>query len=131
MIELAAAVLASSVLLTLAIGYLAHSVSRTLSITVQAPTALMPPEVADLLRRLDDKLTPTLSPASDEQLTQLVREGVALAETSVLKGHARFRIASEFVSSRAAAQKLALDPRDCALRIEAEVVARSGATDVR
>lgn len=57
-------------------------------------------------------------------LAQLVTEGVALAEASHLKGHARFHIAKQYVMERAAKQKLKYDERDLALRIEAQRLAK-------
>lgn len=126
---LSAALLAGCTLLSVAVGFLAHSVSRAVNVTVtqppitvnvQAPVSLLPPQVQATLDAIDAKLTPALQPATNEQLAGLVREGVAIAELSKLKGSDRFRIAKDYVSSRAAAQLIAVNERELGLAIEAE-----------
>lgn len=118
-----------------AIVYLAHKVRGMMTvnvtqppitvnqppITVQAPTALIPEHVTELLRLIEEKLTPEKPAASDEQLRALVEEGVKVAEGSPLKGADKFRIAREYVEQRAAAANVTVDGRDLALRIEAAV----------
>lgn len=107
------------------IVFLALRISKTLSITVQAPTAELPPSVADTLRALEEKLKPAEMPASDDYLRELVSEGVTLAgESSMKKGPDRFRIARTHVERRLKAMELVADMGDVAQRIEAEVARR-------
>lgn len=103
------------------IVFLATRVSKALSITVQAPTALVPEHVTDLLRRIEERLQPVKPPMSDEAISKLVAEGVRLAEASTLKGADKFRIAREYVMQRAEVAATTVNERDIALRIEAVV----------
>lgn len=93
------------------------------AITVQAPTALLPERVQQTLDAIDAKLQPPKPVVTDEQLATLVHEAVVVAETSTLKGYAKFRFAKGYISTRFAAFGAELpSERDLALRIEAEVV---------
>lgn len=104
--------------------FLALRISKTLSITVQAPTALLPERVADTLRALEEKLKPVEMSASDDYLRELVSEGVTLAGESSMRGPDRFRIARTHVERRLKAMELVADMGDVAQRIEAEVARR-------
>lgn len=100
---------------------LAYKLRSGLSITVQAPTALLPERVQTTLDALDAKLQPTKLVLEDNALTGLVYEAVALAEQSKLKGPDRFRIAQDYVLKRAAALGAEVNVTDVAIRIEAAV----------
>lgn len=103
------------------------------NITVQAPTALIPESVSDTLRRLDEKLAPPRTPMDDDLMTEFVEQGVALAETAQkgLRGPDKFRIARQFVETRARERNIELDTRAVALRIEATVAARRVASALK
>ena len=94
--------------------------------TVQSPPAILPPELMDLMRSLDDKLKPAaLPPVTDTQLDKLVEEGVLLAERRTgAKGPDKFRVARNHVLDSARGLGLTLDERALALRIEAVVLAQ-------
>lgn len=100
---------------------LAFKLRSGLSITVQAPTALLPERVQSTLDAIDTKLQPVTPVLDDTALTGLVYEAVALAEQSKLKGHDRFRIAQDYVTKRAAALNATVNVTDVAMRIEAAV----------
>lgn len=106
------------------IVFLALRISKTLSITVQAPTALLPDSVQATLNEVNEKLRPAQLPASDEYLFELVRDAVTLAERSKLKGPDRFRIARTHIETRLRAMNVTADMTDVAQRIEAEVAKR-------
>lgn len=110
------------------IVFLALRISKTLSITVQAPTALLPDSVQMTLNAVNEKLTPAQLPASDDFLRELVFDGVTLAEASRLKGADRFRIARTHVEARLKALNVTADMTDVAQRIEAEVAKRKKRT---
>ena len=103
-----------------------YTITVTPNITVQAPTALIPEHVTDILRRLDEKLQPPRSMADDETLTQLVEQAVTLADSAQkgLKGPDKFRIARQLVEARAQEKNIEVDARALALRIEATVAMR-------
>jgi hypothetical protein len=108
--------------LSAALLTLAFKVARTLSITVQAPTALLPERVQMTLDTIDAKLTPAKMKPDDEKVASLIYEAVAMAETSKLKGQDRFNIAAKYVNERCDALNCERpDPRDLARRIEAAV----------
>jgi len=121
MLTLPLAMLLGLLALAGSLVFLAFRVSRVLSITVQAPTAEIPGDVKLLLEQVATKLTPTVTPASDGQLTTLIYEAVSRAEMSELKGADRFGIAKKYVNERAAAMNIAVDPADVAKRIEGAV----------
>lgn len=101
--------------------FLAYSVRKTVNITVQAPTALLPERVQSTLDAIDTKLQPVTPVLEDTALAGLIYEAVALAEQSKLKGHDRFRIAQDYVLKRAAALNASVNVIDVAMRIEAAV----------
>lgn len=115
------ALLVGLLAVALALVFLAFRVSRVLSITVQAPVAQLPDSVLSTLEAVNAKLTPALAPIDDTKLASLVYEAVAMAEQSKNKGRDRFLIARDYVVQRAEAQRLQVDLRDLALRIEAAV----------
>ena len=95
-------------------------------ITVQAPTALIPDYVTEVLRRIDEKMAPPTTPADDAMLGTLVVQAVQLAAQAKGKtGPDRFRTARDFVLQRAREANLSIDDRALALRIEAEYVTQS------
>lgn len=95
------------------------------NLTVQAPNSVLPPELMDLMQRLNEKLAPPTTPAEVEQLDQLVLQGVEMASaTKGLTGPDKFRIARDHVLQRASAQHLEIDPRSLALSIESAVALR-------
>lgn len=92
-------------------------------ITVQAPTALIPEHVTDILRRIEEKLQPSQVPLDEEKLGQLVTEAVATAERAVkLEGYQKFKAAREVILKRLAELNMTPpDDRALALRIEGAV----------
>lgn len=95
------------------------------SVTVQAPVAELPGHVADLLQRIDEKLSPKTIEIGDAAVSLLVEQGVTLATQAPSKSGAdKFRIAKNFVLTRLKEQNAAFVERDIALRIEAEVATR-------
>lgn len=95
------------------------------SVTVQAPVAELPGHVADLLQRLNEKLSPKTIEVGDAAVSLLVEQGVTLASEALNKnGRDKFRIAKNFVITRLKEQNAAFAERDIALRIEAEVAGR-------
>lgn len=108
------------------IVFLATRLSKTLSITVQAPTALLPERVQATLDAINEKLTPAKLPASDDFLRELVHEAVTLGESAdkSMRGVDRFRIARGHIAKRLELMKVEADMGDVARRIEAEVKER-------
>ena len=108
------------------IVFLATRLSKTLSITVQAPTALLPERVQQTLDAINEKLTPAKLPASDDYLRELVSEAVTLGESAdkKLRGPDRFRIARAHIAQRLELMKVEADMGDVARRIEVEVKTR-------
>jgi hypothetical protein len=90
-------------------------------ITVQAPTALLPERVQMTLDAIDAKLAPAKVNLEDVKVTEVIREGVLLAERSDLRGPDRFRIAKTHALSRLTALNAEFDDADVARRIEVEV----------
>lgn len=96
------------------------------AMTVQSPPAILPPELMDLMQRLDGKMQPPAQPlVGSEQLDKLVAEAVELVEhVKGVKGPDKFRNARTIVMQRATALGLSVDERTLALSIESAVLAR-------
>ena len=91
-------------------------------ITVQAPTAILPERVQMTLDAIDLKLAPPKARLDDDKVETFIREGVAVAEVSDLKGPDRFNIAVKYVNERCdALTGERPEPADLARRVEAEV----------
>lgn len=104
-----------------ALTFLAIRMRAPIVVNVASPTALLPESVQLTLDALNEKLKPAKVSPRDDQLSSLVYEGVALAETSKSKGVDRFKIAKDFVLSRCTTLNYDFGERDIALRIEAAV----------
>lgn len=111
-----------SLTLPASVVFLALRLKGGIAITVQAPTALIPAEVTDILRRLEEKLHEAQVPLDDTKLSALVYEAVRTAENTALKGHDKFKLAREAVLVRLKELNMATpDSRALALRIEGAV----------
>lgn len=98
---------------------------NTPPMTVTSPPAILPPELLETLRQVQEKLQPPPQPLLDDSaLAKLVGEGVALADgMKGVKGPDKFRAARSYVTQQAQARGLAVDDRALALSIEATVLA--------
>lgn len=102
---------------------------NTPPITVTSPPAILPPELLETLRQVQEKLQPPPQPLLDDsQLLKLVEEGVALAaQMKGVKGPDKFRAARTYVLQQAQGRGLAVDERALALSIEAAVLSARAA----
>jgi predicted TIM-barrel fold metal-dependent hydrolase len=114
--------------------FLAYSVRKTVNITVQAPTALLPEKVDRILSEMNEKMhpeKPTMSPAeADAAVGKIVGEarlvGEQFADNNRANGHKvtgaeKQRAAMRYVKQRLEALNLTFDLAMVAGQLESEV----------